>query len=481
MLASVPALDHLITVGLIVLSALSLNLVVLAAARLLAGERRSVYARLDGADLPQVLVQVPLYNEGPLVRRILGAVAAFDWPRDRLRIQVLDDSTDGSCALSRQAVADLKRQGFRIELLHRTHRTAFKAGALAAGLKRCAAPYVAIFDADFIPPPDFLRRTLAVLEANPAVAYAQARWTHLNAPENLLTRIQARLLDAHFRVEQEARWRLGLFLPFNGTCGVWRRAAIDDAGGWQGDTLTEDLDLSVRARLRGWRAAFLIDLTVPGALPASVPAWRAQQFRWNKGFVQCALKLTPRVWRSSALSFRHKLMLTLEMAQPLAYLIGASCILLGLPYIAGAAVAGPTLAVAAVWASLVGVLGTVGFLLLGTTRENRSGAPLEIVAALFLSTGLLISNARAGLEALVGHRSEFVRTPKSTAPAAVAAKRRRYGMIEAAAGIGLLGFALLEQPAAVLYLTLVIGGLIAVGVMQLLDGRDLPKLARLRQ
>ena len=156
----------------------------------------------------------------------------------------------------------------------------------------------------------------------------------------MLTGAQSRLLDGHFRVEQEARWRLGLPVPFNGTCGVWRRAAIADAGGWQGDTLTEDLDLSLRARLRGWRAAYLLDLEVPGSLPTSVPAWRAQQFRWTKGFAQCALKLTPLIWQSPALPLWQKVLVTLQMGQPLAYVVGVTCTLLGLPFIAGAATAG---------------------------------------------------------------------------------------------------------------------------------------------
>ncbi len=475
MIEMADALEILLATGLLALSVLSLNLALIAAARLLAPPRSALRAELDPDDLPRVLVQLPLYNEGELVRRILGAVSALDWPRDRLEIQVLDDSTDGSDRLSEQAAADLKARGFKVELLHRTRRTAFKAGALAAGLARSAAPYVAIFDADFIPPPDFLRRTVAVLEGGPGLAFVQARWAHLNASENLLTRTQARLLDGHFRVEQEARWRLGLPVPFNGTCGVWRRAAIFDAGGWQGDTLTEDLDLSMRARLRGWRAAYLLDLAVPGSLPVSASAWRAQQFRWTKGFAQCAVKLTPLVWRSTQLPLWQKLMVTLQMAQPLAFALGTLCTLLGLPFIAGAATAGAALKAAAVWASLAGTLGSLGFLAMGVTRETAPGAAREIVGSLFLTTGLLISNARAGLEALLGHRSDFVRTPKT---AAHRGKRRIYGLIEVGAGLGLLAFALSEQPLAVFYLTLVIGGLLGLGLMQLFDGRDPRKLVR---
>jgi cellulose synthase/poly-beta-1,6-N-acetylglucosamine synthase-like glycosyltransferase len=468
-------IETLLSAGLVALSLLSLNLLVLTLARLLAPERRLARACLREEDLPRVLVQLPLYNEGELVQRILGAVTALDWPKDRLEIQVLDDSTDGSCALSRQAVLALQEAGMSVELLHRTQRIAFKAGALAAGLVRSDAPFVAIFDADFIPAPSWLRETIGVLKGDPSLAFVQTRWGHLNPSGNFLTRAQVRLLDAHFRVEQEARFRLGLPVPFNGTCGVWRRAAILDAGGWQGDTLTEDLDLSLRARLQGWRSAYLNDVLVPGVLPESAQAWRAQQFRWSKGFIQCAKKLSPQVWRSSSLPLWQKVMVTLQMAQPLAFLVGAACTLLGLPYISGAVVATPELACLAVAASMLGMLGTLGFLGAGVSPETRARAVRELIGTLFLTTGLLLANARAGIEALLGHRSEFVRTPKPRSGQGALPRRSAvqgyYGMMEVGAGLGLLGFVLLERPLSVFYLTLVIGGLLVLGLMQIFDGR----------
>lgn len=475
-------IETLLSAGLVALGLLSLNLLALTLGRLLAPPRRPERVALDQDDLPRVLVQLPLYNEGDLVRRILGAVTALDWPRDRLEIQVLDDSTDGSCALSRQAVQELQVAGVTIELLHRPSRTAYKAGALAAGLGRSEAPFVAIFDADFIPEPSYFRETIGVLLGDPKLAFVQTRWGHLNPGGNFLTRAQVRLLDAHFRVEQEVRYRLGLPVPFNGTCGVWRRAAILDAGGWQGDTLTEDLDLSLRARLRGWRSAYLDDVCVPGVLPESPQAWRAQQFRWSKGFVQCAVKLSPQVWRSSTLPLWQRVMVTLQMAQPLAFLVGAACTLLGLPYIAGEVVATPELTRIALAVSVLGMLGPLGFLAAGVTQETRARAPRELVGTLFLTTGLLLSNARAGLEALFGRRSEFVRTPKPRADAAnpplPSARLWGYGMMELGAGLGLLGFALLERPMSVFYLTLVIGGLLILGLLQLFDGRDPLRLVR---
>jgi cellulose synthase/poly-beta-1,6-N-acetylglucosamine synthase-like glycosyltransferase len=467
------AAELALILGLVMLSAFSLNLLALTLARLIA--RKKAYRPPSNAgarDTPDVLVQLPLYNEGPLVERVLQAVAALDWPRDRLLVQVLDDSTDGSLTFSRAAVEQWKAEGLRVELVHRTRRTGYKAGALAAGLERSNAPFVAIFDADFVPPPDFLRRTVPLLLGEPQLALVQARWTHLNADESILTRVQARLLDGYFGVEQVARARWGLPVPFNGTCGIWRRAAIDDAGGWQGDTLTEDLDLSIRAHLRGWRAAFLPELHVPGSLPSSARAWRVQQFRWTKGFVQCFRKLVRPVWASPHLRWWQKLAVTLQLGQPLAFLVGLLCLLLGLPFIAGEATAGPLLTVVAVSTSTLGFVGTFGFLAASLEPPMRGRHFGEIVAALVLTSGLLLSNARGAFEALAGHQSEFVRTPKTIeANRPPVRDRMPYGLPELAAGLGLLGFGIAEQPATVPFLAIVIGGLVGLGAMQMLDGR----------
>jgi cellulose synthase/poly-beta-1,6-N-acetylglucosamine synthase-like glycosyltransferase len=480
MLAAEPTVEFLLTLGLVILAIFSFNLILLTLARILAPHRTVVSATPGESDLPSVLVQLPLFNEGELVERLLAAIVALDWPRDRLRIQVLDDSVDGSLALSRHAVAALFNDGVQVELLHRIQRTAFKAGALAAGLTRSDAPFVAIFDADFIPPPDFLRQTVGALITRPDLAYVQARWTHLNRHENLLTRVQARLLDAHFGVEQEARWRLGLPIPFNGTCGVWRRAAIEDAGGWEGDTLTEDLDLSLRARLRGWRSGYLKDLTVPGMLPVSARAWRVQQFRWTKGFAQCFIKLMPLIWASPALPFWQKLLISLQLGQSLAFLLGTASLLLGLPFIAGAAVAGETLGWVAVVTSILGFAAPIGFLILAETRASARETALEVLGALALTSGLLLSNARGGLEALIGYRTEFVRTPKAPVQTGPRAARWSYGLPELGAGLGLLGFVLLKEPIAAIYLAVVISGLLGVGIMQILDGLALARQAATR-
>ena len=480
MLAAETSVEYYLILGLVILALCSLNLVALTLARRFMPGRPLSVATLTDAEHPRVLVQLPLFNEGDLVERILEAVMGLDWPRDRLEIQVLDDSIDGSLAISQRAVAALKQQGVNIELLHRVQRTAFKAGALAAGLERSEAPFVAIFDADFIPPPDFLQRTVGALVANPDLAYVQTRWGHLNRDESLLTRIQARLLDSHFGVEQEARWRLGLPLPFNGTCGLWRRAAIDEAGGWDGDTLTEDLDLSLRANLAGWRSGFMGDLVVPGSLPTSARAWRVQQFRWTKGFVQCFIKLTPLVWRSRRLPVWQKIMISFQIGQPLAFVVGVACLIMGLPFMAGAVVGGAGLSVVASVTSVLGFAAPIMFLTMAGRDEGIRRTAIEILGALALTSGLLLSNARGGLEALLGHRTEFVRTPKARDRKTARTPLWRSGVLELGAGLALLTFALIEQPVAVLYLAMLIGGLVGIGAMQVIDGLALARPASIR-
>lgn len=293
----------------------------------------------------------------------------------------------------------------------------------------------------------------------------------MNRDDSILTRIQARLLDSHFGVEQEARWRLGLPLPFNGTCGLWRRAAIDEAGGWDGDTLTEDLDLSLRAHLVGWRSGFMGELLVPGVLPTSARAWRVQQFRWTKGFAQCFIKLTPLIWRSPRLAIWQKLMMSFQIGQPLAFVVGVACLIMGLPFMAGAVVGGSGLSFAAFTASFLGFAAPIAFLATAGRGTGWRQAVVEIFGALALTSGLLLSNARGGVEALLGHRTEFVRTPKARDRKTARAPIWRNGAAELAVGLALLGFALVEQPVAVLYLAMLIGGLVGLGAMQMRDSQ----------
>src|ERR671930_1944350 len=246
------------------------------------------------AEWPSVTVQLPLYNERYVARRVLEAVGRLDYPRDRLEIQVLDDSTDDTRVIVAEAASQLRARGLTVVHLHRRERTGFKAGALAAGLKEARGEFLAIFDADAVPEPDFLRKTIPHF-TEAWLAVVQTRWGHLNREFSLLTVAQALGIDGHFAVEQSARFWGNLLLNFNGTAGVWRKAAIEDAGGWTHDTLTEDLDLSYRAQLRGWRIVYVSNLIAPAEVPVEMNAFKSQQHRWAKGSIQTARKLLPEI------------------------------------------------------------------------------------------------------------------------------------------------------------------------------------------
>jgi len=374
--------------------------------------------------LPAVLVQIPTYNEGALVRRVLEAVTAFDWPRDRLTVQVLDDSTDASAALARTVVDEYRARGHDVVLLQRTERTGFKAGALKAGLAGIDHPYIAMFDADYVPAPDFLRRCLAPLIAQPDVAFVQARCDYLNAAQNWVTRAEEVILDSHFAVEQTARSWSGEFLPFNGTCGIWRRAAIEDAGGWHGDTLTEDLDLSYRAQLAGWRAIYLASVAVPGELPDSLATWQRQQLRWNKGFAQTARKLLPGIvdrrlpWRDKMVAILHLGGCSYGVLQATGNVAGLVALVLGT---ISWRIVLPLLGLGL----LEGVGGALGYALasrtllrsLGVSRVTDGVLPVIKVTLVTLGmhaySGLM--TARGVLDGIRGRGSSFIRTPKKGA------------------------------------------------------------------
>ncbi len=367
------------------------------------------------ADLSHVLIQLPTFNEAAVVARALESAAALDWPRDRLHIQLLDDSTDETTEIARTKVEELRARGVDAMLLHRDNREGFKAGALAAGLAGRSDSYIAIFDADFIPPPDYLRRTVAELIADPSLCFVQGRWEHLNADYSLLTKAQSLSLDAHFAVEQSARSWSGLPMSFNGSGGIWRRTAIEDAGGWQYDTLTEDLDLSVRAWLRGWRSRFLVGLEVPGELPDTITAWRNQQFRWTKGFAQCAFKLLPEIWCYERAPATHKLALTIQFFQGWVYPAGGLALLMALLLVALANGVPRPEVVVGIFSSMIGLTAVFAII---RAAQMQVGRPFGIrtiiamVAVLALNSGLAISNSRAIWEAVIGRQSVFVRTPK---------------------------------------------------------------------
>jgi len=394
----------------------------------LAAERALLASQLPAdAELPDILVQIPSFNEGGLIRRIAQAIALLDWPRDKLHVQILDDSTDDSATTARDAERMLRALGIDAILLHRSLRTGFKAGALAAGLAQSTCDFVAIFDADYLPPAGFLRACIRPLLLEPRLGLVQARCDFINARENKLTVAQQRLLDAHFAVEQATRSWLGLLLPFNGTCGIWRRAAIEAAGGWQGDTLAEDMDLSYRMQSLGWRGRYLVTVTVPGELPGSLETWRTQQFRWAKGFAQASRKLLPIVWRSQ-LPLRTKGAAIVHLgSSAMGSVMCGGLIALPIDLILGPGLT-PLAAALLCLAVVESLVGGVGQVLLGQSLA-RGGDPVaelrQLPSVAWFCLRVAFSNARGILEAFIGRSSTFVRTPKRAGEAMAAAREDR--------------------------------------------------------
>ena len=364
-------------------------------------------APCDPAALPVITVQLPIFNEQAVAARVIAAACALDWPRDRLEIQVLDDSTDDTRALCAAEVAAWRARGVDIVHLHRTDRVGWKAGALDAGRAVARGTLHAVFDADFVPPPGFLRATAGAF-ADPRVGMVQARWGHLNADASLLTRLQAMLLDGHFAVEQRGRAGAGACFNFNGTAGVWRAEAVADAGGWHADTLTEDLDLSYRAALAGWRFAYAADVRAPAELPADVAAFKAQQFRWAKGSIECARKLAAPAVRA-CWPWRHRLEALFHLSHNLPYLLTLIVLITG-----GAAIAlgdGPA------WAPIVHATSAVGTLavlaaFVVTADGPRAATLVRVPALIALTAGLAVSQSRAIVLGAVGRVTPFERTPK---------------------------------------------------------------------
>jgi cellulose synthase/poly-beta-1,6-N-acetylglucosamine synthase-like glycosyltransferase len=301
----------------------------------LARERALLATPLPPDDqLPHVVVQIPSFNEGPVVRRGVEAAARLDWPRDKLHIQILDDSTDATAEIARAVAAELRAKGFDVLALQRTDRSGYKGGALHEAMQQTPHDYFAIFDVDYVPPRDFLRRCMAVFQAEPKAAFVQARFDFLNPNENALTEMQMVTLDAHLGIEQATRFWAGHPLPFNGTCGIWQRAAVEAGGGWKGDTVTEDLDLTYRGWVKGWRAVFLTSVAVPGELPADTQTWLRQQQRWQDGFRHVSLRMFPVILNSRDISPAAKgaalLHLCMSLNQPVLLVGVVSGILAGI-------------------------------------------------------------------------------------------------------------------------------------------------------
>lgn len=359
-------------------------------------------------DPPRVTVQLPIYNELHVVQSLIDAVAALDYPHSRLEIQVLDDSTDGTTSLAQERIAYHCAEGMDIVHLRRGERIGFKAGALAAGTALASGEFITIFDADFVPPPDFLQRTIPYFEDRPRLGMIQTRWGHLNADYSLLTRAQALILDGHFGVEHLARNRNGLFMNFNGSAGVWRRACIADAGGWRGDTICEDFDLSYRAQMAGWQFLYLPHVAVPAELPPQVHAFRRQQFRWAKGATQCLLKLGPRLL-CQPLAPVQRLEGLLHLSGYTVHPLILCLLLLSLPLLWGEVHLGPS-------ANYLGLAGLGPLLLLALgQRAHYPDWPrrlLTLPLIIVVGTGIAVNNTWAVMEAFLGRRSPFQRTPK---------------------------------------------------------------------
>ena len=369
------------------------------------------------ADLPMVTVQLPIYNEIHVIERLLKSIGEIDYPTEKLEIQVLDDSTDETRSLTDLAVAKLRARGFDAVVFRREGRVGFKAGALDYGFGQAKGEYFFILDADFVPPPNILRESIHYF-TDPTVGMIQSRWGHINRAYSWLTRAEAILLDGHLLLEQTARSRTGRFFNFNGTAGLWRKSCICEAGGWQHDTLTEDLDLSYRAQLRGWKFVFLADLVTPAELPVDIDGFKSQQHRWTKGSIQTCKKVLPRIWHSKLPLF-IKIEATAHLTANFAYLLLAVlCVLVHPSWsITGSQTADG--AVRVLWIELPMFVATTASAAVFYLCAQRELYPKDwkreiwfFPFVLALGIGLSINNARAVLEAIFNRRSDFCRTPK---------------------------------------------------------------------
>lgn len=363
-------------------------------------------------EYPVVTIQLPLFNELYVVERLIDSICLIDYPKDKLEIQVLDDSTDETTQITGAAVEAKQKEGFDIHHIRRGSREGFKAGALKEGMKIAKGEYIAIFDADFIPHRDFLKKTLSFF-TDDNIGMVQTRWEHLNGDYSILTKAQALALDGHFVIEQSVRNKSGFFINFNGTGGVWRKNCIEDSGNWHADTLTEDLDLSYRAQLKGWRFVFLKDFTSPAELPSEINALKSQQFRWTKGAIETAKKILPLVWKAD-IPLRVKLQSTFHLTNNLAFPFILLAAILNVPLIF-IKNSGPHDTYFAIMSVFVLAFISSFMFYLYSQKDIREDWRKKIVLfPLFMagSMGFAVNNTRAVFEGLMNRKSEFVRTPK---------------------------------------------------------------------
>jgi cellulose synthase/poly-beta-1,6-N-acetylglucosamine synthase-like glycosyltransferase len=385
-------------------------------------------ARLRDEDLPHVLVQIPVFNEPAVVADCLRSAAALDWPRGKLHIQLLDDSTDETPALAAPVVFELSRRGFDVVHLRRAARRGYKAGALAAGLTQSHAPFVAILDADFRPPANWLREVVPALIADPDASFVQSRCEFANYRTNWLTRAQGLMFDAHFVMEQAARFRAGWLFQFNGTGAVWRREAIEAAGGWSGDSLCEDLDLTVRAEIAGWHGLFAMNPPVPGLVPDQVGHWRVQQRRWSNGFVQVARKLLGELWTANwriSRKISASFLILIQLFYPCVALASLSLALIAIARGGDMAFYRPAMAIALAVILLICVgLTLMPYLILRRGPLWRYFATLGSLIPLMIYVSL--SNAPSILRTVLGGAESWMRTPKARHAADVLPEADRF-------------------------------------------------------
>ncbi|MEX1327059.1 MAG: cellulose synthase family protein [Desulfobacterales bacterium] len=375
--------------------------------------KEAFFRKVSPADWPSVTIQLPVFNERYVVKRLIQSVCRFDYPKELLEIQILDDSTDDTADIAKTAIAEMRRQGFDIGYIHRDDRIGFKAGALKEGLKTAKGELVAIFDADFIPHPSFLKETIPYF-AHPEIGMLQARWGHINSDYSLLTKAQSMGIDGHFGVEQAARAWSGFFMNFNGTAGIWRKTTIEDAGGWQADTLTEDLDLSYRAQLKGWKLKFVSDVVCPAEIPVTINAFKSQQHRWAKGSIQTAKKNLGRLFRSDLsllVKFQAFMHLTHYMVHPMMLLV----VLTSIPMLYSQwffdSLAYPIMIFTLLCLATCGPSSMYVFSQRVLYKDWKSR--IKVLPFLMcLGTGIAVNNTRAVLEAFLNIESGFIRTPK---------------------------------------------------------------------
>jgi len=439
------------------------------------------------SELPVVTIQLPIFNEQFVIDRLVDSICKLEYPQEKLDIQVLDDSTDETVEVARAVVERYAAMGHPITYIHRTDRHGFKAGALDHGLKVARGEFVAIFDADFTPPADWLMKVIHHF-AEPGVGMVQTRWTHINRNYSFLTQVEAILLDGHFVLEHGGRSRAGVFFNFNGTAGMWRIKAIEDAGGWQHDTLTEDTDLSYRCQLKGWKFLYLQDVECPAELPIEMTAFKTQQVRWAKGLIQCAVKDLPRIFRSKDIDLREKIEawyhLTANISYPLMILLSV----LLLPAMIIRFYQGWFQMLYIDMPLFLASTFSISSFYLVSQKELFPGkwykSILYLPCLMALGIGLTITNSKGVIEALIGHQTAFARTPKysvqSKGEKSKAAKkyRRRLGIvpwIELAVGSYFaltVWYAMVnENYITIPFLILFVYGYWYTGLMSLLQGR----------